>query len=139
MHSGVGGGDGGEFLSAGSPASSVDLNASPSLQIKRRKSSRLNIPYIVGPTSSSPATDGRQTDTISKQVNQAILKSLKTIEETVQEHQKVIEDEDELFGKQVAMVTRRLDSKQKATAKLRIQQVFLDIEFPPDREQDISN
>lgn len=65
-------------------------------------------------------------------VSQAILKSLKTLEETVQEQQRVIEDEDELFGKQVAMVMRRLTCKQKAMAKLKIQQVFLDVEFPSD-------
>ena len=33
---------------------------------------------------------------------------------------------------QVAMVMQRLNSRQKAVAKLRIQQVFLDIEFPPE-------
>ena len=71
-------------------------------------------------------------NTASSSSSQLILKSLKALEETVQEQQKVIEDEDELFGKQVAMVMRRLSSKQKATAKLRIQQVFLDVEFPPD-------
>ena len=71
-------------------------------------------------------------NTASSSSSQLILKSLKALEETVQEQQKVIEDEDELFGKQVAMVMRRLNSKQKATAKLRIQQVFLDVEFPPD-------
>ena len=90
--------------------------------------------------SAAAAVDLRQKDAAaSRQVSSAILKSLKALEETVQEQQKVGEDEDELFGKQVAMVMRRLDSKQKATAKLRIQQVFLDVEFPPDPEQDISN
>ena len=39
--------------------------------------------------------------TQSNQISQAILKSLKTLEETVQEQQRVIVDEDELFGKQV--------------------------------------
>ena len=34
---------------------------------------------------------------------------------------------------QVAMVMQRLNSRQKAVAKLRIQQVFLDIEFPPEK------
>ena len=68
----------------------------------------------------------------TNQVSQAILKSLKILEETVHEQQRVVEDEDELFGKQVAMVMRRLTSKQKAMAKLQIQQVFLDVEFPPD-------
>ena len=65
-------------------------------------------------------------------MTRAILKSLKSLEDTVQEQQRIVDDEDELFGKQVAMVTRRLNSKQKAMAKLRIQQVFLEIEFPPE-------
>ena len=91
---------------------------------------------MVAPTSSS-VSDPRlvkQEKTSSNQVSQAILKSLKTLEETVQEQQRVIEDEDELFGKQVAMVMRRLTSRQKAMAKLRIQQVFLDVEFPPEQQ-----
>ena len=148
----------GEFLSAGSPVSSVDLNASPSRQpqlhtptqaqppaAKKRKTPRVSgpitasSPFLIAPLSSSASSDPRRKEKegVSNEVNQAILKSLKVLEETVQEQQKIVEDEDELFGKQVAMVMRRLTMKQKATAKLRIQQVFLDVEFPP--ETDISN
>lgn len=132
----------GEFLSAGSPTSSLDLNASPSQQptTKRRKTSLAprtttsitnSTPFVVGTLSSTPS-DERHKEAPQSQMSQDILKSLKILEETVQEQQKIIDDEDELFGKQVAMVMRRLNNKQKATAKLRIQQVFLDVEFPPE-------
>ena len=132
----------GECLSPSSPASSVELNLTSSPPVrqtrsaKRRKVPRINIPFVVAPTSSSPS-DPRTKDKSTPQsnpVSQAILKSLKALEETVQEQQKIVEDEDELFGKQVAMVMRRLSSRQKAMAKLRIQQVFLDVEFPPEQQ-----
>jgi hypothetical protein len=125
----------GECLSPGSPGgSSIELNASPSHQppVKRRKSARLNAPFVVAAPTLTSSPDLRHKEKSTPSSSQLILKSLKALEETVQEQQKVIEDEDELFGKQVAMVMRRLTSKQKATAKLRIQQVFLDVEFPPD-------
>ena len=40
------------------------------------------------------------------------------------------DDEDELYGRQVAATIRRFTNREKALAKLRIQQVLLDIEFP---------
>ena len=189
----------GEYLPIGSPGdSSVDLSASPAG--KRRKTSHLPVPLVV--CSASTPLDPRLNKSgkeggggnmqTSHQVTQAILKSLKALEETVQEQQRIIVDEDELFGKQVriciqcirrllqvsigsihlfmnptcsvmlcvcfgharsclelqyyihvydslqvAMVMQRLNSRQKAVAKLRIQQVFLDIEFPPEKS-DIS-
>ena len=42
------------------------------------------------------------------------------------------EDEDELFGKQIVATLRRLTYRQKAHAKMRIQGVLLDIEFPAE-------
>jgi hypothetical protein len=130
----------GEFLPLGSPGdSSVDLSVSPAS--KRRKTSHLPVPPLVVSSASTPLDPrlnksgkegGGSSMQTSHQVTQAILKSLKALEETVQEQQRVIVDEDELFGKQVAMVMQRLNSRQKAVAKLRIQQVFLDIEFPPE-------
>ena len=47
-------------------------------------------------------------------------------------HREDTSDEDTLFGLQVAATLRRLTSKQKATAKIRIQQVLLEIEFPTE-------
>ncbi len=40
------------------------------------------------------------------------------------------EDEDELFGKQLAATLRRLSGRQKAYAKMQIQKVLLEIEYP---------
>ncbi len=37
-----------------------------------------------------------------------------------------------MFAPQVAANLRRLSSRQKATAKIKIQQVLLEIEFPTD-------
>ena len=42
------------------------------------------------------------------------------------------EDEDGLFGWQLAATLRRFPSHQKAAAKLRIQQILMDIEFGTD-------
>lgn len=40
------------------------------------------------------------------------------------------EDEEELFGRQIAIALRRLDPRQKAIAKLKIQSFILETEFP---------
>ena len=55
----------------------------------------------------------------------AIVNSLKGL------NQKQVSDEEELFGKHVAAVLRRLPNREKAMAKLQIQQVLTNIEFPP--------
>ena len=98
----------GEFLPLGSPGdSSVDLSVSPAS--KRRKTSHLPVPLVVSSASTpldprlnkSGKEGGGSSMQTSHQVTQAILKSLKALEETVQEQQRVIVDEDELFGKQV--------------------------------------
>lgn len=59
-----------------------------------------------------------------------IIKSLKGIEERLTQKQ---EDEDYLFGMLVAANMRRLNNRQKAEAKLRIQQVLVDVEYPNER------
>ena len=40
------------------------------------------------------------------------------------------DNEDELFGQQVAATLQRFTNCQKATAKLRIQSVLVDVKFP---------
>ena len=47
----------------------------------------------------------------------------------------IIDDEDELFGRQIAAVLRRFTKRQKAVAKLRIHNVLLDVEFPEETPQ----
>ena len=56
-----------------------------------------------------------------------IIRSLKSIENRRTQRQD--EDEDQLFGRQIATTLHRLTSRQKATAKLRIQQILIDVEF----------
>ena len=41
-------------------------------------------------------------------------------------------DEEELFGRHITAVLRRFPARQKATAKLKIEQILVDIEFPED-------
>ena len=41
-------------------------------------------------------------------------------------------DEETHFGLQVAATIRRFNPRQKALAKLRIEQVLVDVEFPPE-------
>ena len=48
----------------------------------------------------------------------------------MQHMQQRIDDEDAMFGRQVAATLRRLTNRQKAIAKLRIHGVLLDTEFP---------
>ena len=57
-----------------------------------------------------------------------MLRNLKNLEKKSAQK----EDEDELFGKQIAATLRRLTYRQKAHAKMRIQGVLLDIEFPAE-------
>ena len=61
------------------------------------------------------------------------MRSLKSIEENrCALVQKQEEDEDQLFGRHIAVTLRRLTSRQKAMAKLCIQQVLIDVEFPEE-------
>ena len=64
------------------------------------------------------------------EIDEAILRSLKDIKERYSEQQQEIETEEALFGRQVAAVLHRLAPRQKAVAKLRIQQILTDAEFP---------
>ena len=59
-------------------------------------------------------------------VDEAILKSLKDLEEKRTQPQ---DTEEDLFDKQVAVVLNRLHPRQKAMAKLHIQQLLTDIEI----------
>ena len=49
------------------------------------------------------------------------------------------DDDSELFGRQVGATLRCLNARQRAHAKLRIQQVLLDVEFPEPISQGSSN
>lgn len=59
-------------------------------------------------------------------VDHAILRCLKHFDEK----QPRVLDEEELFGMHIAAVLRRLTNRQKAMARLKIQQVLTDVEFP---------
>ena len=67
-------------------------------------------------------------------VGEYIIQSLKNIEERRTQRQAAHEDEDELFGCQIAATLHRLTSRQKAMAKLHIQQVLMDAEFPEESQ-----
>jgi len=57
-------------------------------------------------------------------IDKLLVKNLKALDEPIQE------DEEEVFGWQVAIIMRRLTPRQKAQAKLKIQRLLVDIEFP---------
>lgn len=59
-------------------------------------------------------------------MDDAILKCLKVLDERKQRSL----DEEELFGSHIAAILRRFNKKQKAIARLRIQEVLVDVEFP---------
>ena len=64
------------------------------------------------------------------EVDRAILKCLKNLDD---KKTRVL-DEEELFGMHIAAILRRLNSKQKAMARLKIHQVLTDIELPEVHE-----
>ena len=77
----------------------------------------------------------RKKKKISKddEIGECIMQSLKSIEENRRAlAQNQEEDEDQLFGRHIAVTLCRLTSRQKAMAKLRIQQVLIDVEFPEE-------
>ena len=62
-------------------------------------------------------------------LDEFLVKSLGSIHEM--KRAKVADDEEGLFGKQVAASLRRFTAHQKAIAKLKVLQTLTDIEFPP--------
>ena len=66
-------------------------------------------------------------------MDEAILKTLQKMEERRARRQDQV-DEEQLFGQHVAAVLRRLTGRQKATARLRIEQVLIDVEFPEETQ-----
>ncbi len=78
---------------------------------------------------------------VVEEVEQFLLRSLGVEEGSVKggiEETRVLmedrlgEDAEELFGRHIAANLRRLTNRQKAEAKVCIQQVMIDIEFPAD-------
>lgn len=66
-------------------------------------------------------------------MDEMIVRTLRGIEERRQEKRtQQVEDEAELFGRLVASTLRRLSARQQAMAKLKIQQLLIDIEFPDE-------
>lgn len=60
-------------------------------------------------------------------MDQAIMKCLKHLDE--KQPPRTL-DEEELFGMHIAAVLRRLTNRQKSMARLKIEQVLTDVEFP---------
>ena len=61
------------------------------------------------------------------EVDEAIVRNL---EELCQRRSSCIADEEELFGQAIAATLRRFNLCQRAMAKLRIENVLMEIEFP---------
>lgn len=71
---------------------------------------------------------GRKRSLKADSVETTIMESLVSLRE--EKHAEHLEDdEDVLFGRQIAAVLKRFSNHQKATAKLRIQQVLVETEF----------
>ncbi|XP_064398340.1 uncharacterized protein LOC135344968 isoform X1 [Halichondria panicea] len=77
-------------------------------------------------SSSSPPTKRKRRPEANK-TSEILLKILSEVSNKEKEL-----DEEALFALQVAANLRRLSSRQKATAKIKIQQVLLEIEFPTE-------
>ena len=63
--------------------------------------------------------------------DEMLITSIKNLRERQQDKQKGQLDEETHFGLQVAETLRRFNSKQRALAKLQIDQVLFNVEFPP--------
>ena len=79
--------------------------------------------------SQQPPMKKRKVTSKDDVVDEYIIQSLRSIEERWAQRQVGHEDEDEHFGRQIAATLRRLPSRQKAMAKLHMQQVLVDAEF----------
>ena len=66
-------------------------------------------------------------DKKGEEIDDFLTRNVKALEETCA---KPKDDEEELFGHQVAVNLRRFTARQKAQAKLSIQGVIMDTEFP---------
>ena len=85
-------------------------------------SSALTSPLQPPPVKKKKATRGDDVD-------EAIIKSLKDLEERRTRREV---GENESFGRHIGAVLRRFSPRQQAQARLRIEQVLIDVEFPDD-------
>ena len=89
-----------------SRAQSIDLSSSTQPPAKRRKSSR------------------------SKDIDELLVQSINMLQESRKKKEEL--DDEGHFAHHVAATLRRFNSRQKAVAKLRIEQVLVDVEFTQD-------
>ena len=54
-----------------------------------------------------------------------LIKNLKALEEPTK-----VEDEEDLFGRQMVITLRRFPARERAKAKLKMQSLLVEIEFP---------
>lgn len=64
------------------------------------------------------------------EIDELLVKSLSSIQE--KRTKEKTDDEEGYFGKHISETLRRFNARQKALAKLQIQQVLLQLEFPPE-------
>ena len=74
----------------------------------------------------APPPSKRKKSRVGDDVEELLVRNLKQLEE------RRGDDEEELFGRTVAATLRRLSQRQRAVAKMRIQTMLLDIEFPEE-------
>ena len=75
-----------------------------------------------------PAKKKCSSDSRESEIDEAILSSLKSIQER-REGRVPQQDEEDLFGQQVASVLRRLPRRARALTKINIQQMLFQAEF----------
>ena len=74
----------------------------------------------------APPPSKRKKTRVGDDVEELLVRNLKHLEE------RRADDEEELFGRTVAATLRRFSLRQRAVAKMRIQTMLLDIEFPEE-------
>ena len=118
-----------------SPSSAKTLTSIDSDSIQASSSTSHQKNKVICKTDDREVGIPKKKKKISKddEIGECIIQSLKSIAENrCALAQKQEEDDDQLFGRQIAITLHRLTTKQKAIAKLRIQQVLIDVEFPEE-------
>ena len=109
---------------ASSPATSSMLSTSSPATSSMLSSRQSSVEPLPEPSQGLPSKRKRKLDKANEDVDSLLVRNLKALEEPLQE------DEEELFGRQVAIALRRLTARQMAHAKLKIQSILVETEFP---------
>lgn len=80
----------------------------------------------------SPKNSRKRKISKSDEVDELLIRSLSTLQDRAVQKETKETDAEYLYGQMVCATLQRFNPRQRAAAKLRIQQLLNEIEFPPD-------